>query len=134
MGWLRKVNDIDWAEGRLIIRAGKNHRERSLPLLQIVGEALVAYLQQARPRTSPYREIFLRWYPPFRPLRSSCTISALVGKVLKRARVEVNRPGAHVFRHTLEGLMCAHPFSRRFPVAAIVYLQLEHVLVGIRIV
>ena len=96
-----KVNDIDWAEGRLIIRAGKNHRERSLPLSQVVGEALVAYLQQARPRTSPYREIFLRWYPPFRPLRSSCTISALVGKVLKRARVEVNRPGAHVFRHTL---------------------------------
>jgi site-specific recombinase XerD len=96
-----KVNDIDWAEGRLIIRAGKNHRERSLPLSQVVGEALAAYLQQARPRRSPYREIFLRWYPPFRPLRSSCTISALVGKVLKRARVEVNRPGAHVFRHTL---------------------------------
>ena len=59
-----KVNDIDWAEGRLIIRAGKNHRERSLPLSQVVGEALVAYLQQARPRTSPYREIFLRWYRP----------------------------------------------------------------------
>ena len=69
---------------------------------------LVAYLQQARPRTSPYREIFLRWYPPFRPLRSSCTISALAGKVLKRARVEVNRPGAHVFRHTLATEMARH--------------------------
>src|SRR5271165_4966350 len=33
-----------------------------------------------------------------------------------------------------EGLGCAHPFSRRFPVAEIVYLQLNHVLVGIRIV
>ena len=33
-----------------------------------------------------------------------------------------------------EGLGCTHPFSRRVPVAEIIYLQLNHVLVGIRIV
>jgi integrase/recombinase XerD len=27
-----KLDDIDWLEGHLIIRSGKNHRERSLPL------------------------------------------------------------------------------------------------------
>ena len=32
-----KLDDIDWFEGRLIVRAGKNHRERSLPLSQEVG-------------------------------------------------------------------------------------------------
>jgi integrase/recombinase XerD len=35
-----KLDDIDWLEGRLIIRFGKNHRERSLPLSQEVGDAL----------------------------------------------------------------------------------------------
>ena len=35
-----KLEDIDWFEGRLIVRAGKNHRERSLPLSQEVGDVL----------------------------------------------------------------------------------------------
>jgi integrase len=93
-----KLDDIDWFEGRLIVRAGKNHRERSLPLSQEVGDVLVSYLRDARPATS-HREIFLRWRPPFRPLRSSVTITALVAKVLKRAGVKAHRPGAHVLRH-----------------------------------
>jgi site-specific recombinase XerD len=95
-----KLEDIDWTEGRLIIRVGKNHRERSLPLSQEVGDALVAYLQKARP-TTQCGELFLRWHPPYRPLRSSGTISTLVGRVLKRANVKVRRPGAHILRHTL---------------------------------
>jgi Transposase, Mutator family len=86
---------------------------------QAVGEALVAYLQQARPRRSPYREIFLRWYPPFRPLRSSCTISALVGKVLKRARVEVNRPGAHVSAPSTEARLIVSLLERLNPTVAL---------------
>jgi integrase/recombinase XerD len=46
-----KLDDIDWLEGRLIIRAGKNHRERSSPLSQEVGDALVSCLRDARPAT-----------------------------------------------------------------------------------
>ena len=95
-----KLDDIDWFEGRLIVRAGKNHRERSLPLSQEVGDVLVSYLRDARPAT-PHREIFLRWRPPFHPLRSSVTITALVAKALKRARVKARRPGAPILRHTL---------------------------------
>ena len=74
-----KLDDIDWFEGRLIVRAGKNDRERSLPLSQEVGDALVSYLRDARPAT-PRRELFLRWRPPFHPLRSSVTISARASK------------------------------------------------------
>jgi site-specific recombinase XerD len=95
-----KLDDIDWSEGRLIIRAGKTHRERSLPLSHVLGEALAAYLRQARP-ASPHRELFLRWNPPFRPLRCSTTITIVVRNVLRRAHVKVHRPGAHVLRHTL---------------------------------
>src|SRR5262249_38290279 len=93
-----KLDDLDWIEGRLIIRAGKNHCERILPLSQEVGEALVAYLRQARRATS-HREIFLSFHPPFGPLRSSSSITTLVGTVLKRAGIKVHRPGAHVLRH-----------------------------------
>jgi site-specific recombinase XerD len=95
-----KLDDIDWVEGRLIIRAGKTHCERGLPLSQEVGEALLSYLQRARPVTT-HRELFLRWRPPFIPLRYSNTITRLVIKILKRAEVKIHRPGAHVLRHTL---------------------------------
>ncbi len=72
----------------------------------------MAYLRQARPIT-PHRELFLRWRPPFHPLRSSVTITTLVSKLLKRASVKVHRPGAHVLRHTLATAMARHgtPFK-----------------------
>ncbi len=95
-----RLDDIDWIQGRVLVRAGKCHRERCLPLSQEVGDALVAYLCKARPATS-HRELFLRWRPPFRSLKSSVSITALVKGLLKRARVKVHRSGAHVFRHTL---------------------------------
>jgi site-specific recombinase XerD len=94
------LDDIDWVQGQVLVRAGKCHRERCLPLSQEVGDALVAYLRKARPPTS-YRELFLRWRPPFRPLKSSVSITALVKGLLQRAKVKVHRSGAHVFRHTL---------------------------------
>jgi integrase len=95
-----KLDDIDWAEGRLIIRAGKTHYERVLPLSQEVGEALLSYIRQARPVTT-HRELFLRWRPPLIPLRHSNAITRLVIKILKRAEIKIHRPGAHVLRHTL---------------------------------
>jgi len=95
-----RLDDIDWIHGQVLVRAGKSHRERCLPLTQEVGDALVAYLYRARPATS-HRELFLRWRPPFRPLKSSVSITALVKGLMKRAKVEIHRSGAHVFRHSL---------------------------------
>ena len=95
-----RVDDIDWTRGCVLVRAGKTHRERSLPLSQEVGDALVQYLRQSRPG-SAHRELFLRWHPPFSPLCKSVSICALVQKLFKRAGISVHRPGAHVFRHTL---------------------------------
>ena len=94
------IDDIDWIQGHVLVRAGKSHRERSLPLSQEVGDSLVAYLQKARPATS-HRELFLRWRPPFRPLKSSVSITTLVNGLLRRAKVKVHRPGAHVLRYSL---------------------------------
>jgi len=95
-----QVDDIDWTRGCVLVRAGKMHRERSLPLSQEVGDALVQYLRQSRPE-SAHRELFLRWHPPFKPLCKSVSICTLVQKLLKRAGISIHRPGAHVFRHTL---------------------------------
>jgi site-specific recombinase XerD len=101
-----RLDDIDWVRGCLLVRAGKTHRERSLPLSQEVGDALAAYLQQARP-ASVHRELFLRWRPPFSPLQSSTSISTLTRKLLRRADIHVRRSGAHTLRHSLAtSLVC----------------------------
>src|SRR6266446_2944460 len=95
-----RIDDIDWGCGCLLIRAAKNHRERSLPLCQEVGDALVAFLKRARP-TSSHRELFLRLNAPFRPLCSSVSVCTLIQKLLRRTGVSIYRPGAHVLRHSL---------------------------------
>ncbi|MFK8081957.1 MAG: tyrosine-type recombinase/integrase [Granulosicoccus sp.] len=38
-----RLEDIDWAEGQLLIRPGKTHQERALPLSQEVGNAIADY-------------------------------------------------------------------------------------------
>jgi integrase/recombinase XerD len=102
-----KLDDIDWRGGRVFIRTAKNRCERILPLPQQVGDALVAYVQQARPSTLS-REIFVRWRAPFCALGARFAISRLVRKALTRAGVKVHRPGAQVLRHTLGTEMVCH--------------------------
>jgi site-specific recombinase XerD len=93
------LEDIHWAEGRLLIRAGKSHRERTLPLEEQIGQALVEYLQHRRPRAL-HRHVFLQCHAPYGPL-TNVAISHIARRALQRAGIAVTRPGAHVFRHTV---------------------------------
>lgn len=101
-GEVRRIclEDIDWRRGNLLIRAGKNHRERILPLPEDVGEALIDYLQHGRPAHKG-RAVFLTLDPPYRPLVSSAPISMLAKQAIESAGVQTARTGAHVFRHTV---------------------------------
>ena len=95
-----QLEDIDWRAGSLLIRAGKNHRERILPLTEEVGAALARYVKDGRP-TSPHRRVFLGLCPPHRPLVSSAAVIKAAQTALAQAGIHMSRPGAHVFRHTL---------------------------------
>ncbi|NKL66982.1 tyrosine-type recombinase/integrase [Rhizobium leguminosarum] len=92
------LEDIDWREGTLCVR-GKGRREIRLPLPQDVGEAIIDYLREARPRAA-YEEIFLRAVAPHRPL-ASATVSSIVKLALVRTGID-NAPsrGANLLRHS----------------------------------
>ncbi len=100
------LDDIDWYQGQLNIRPGKTHRARTLPLPQDVGTALVAYLEEGRPKGSTSRQIFLRCQPPFSPLTTSNAVVRVVRQALQRAGV-VKQPHvvSHIFRHTATSQM-----------------------------
>jgi len=94
------LEDVEWRQAKLLVRAGKNHRERVLPLLEDVGEALTTYLKDGRP-SAGRKAMFLNLCYPYRPLGSSQTIWAIATQALQQAGVSTTRPGAHVFRHTV---------------------------------
>ncbi len=98
-----RLDDIDWHCGELLVR-GKGSRDERLPLPHEVGDAIVAYLQGARPADARFREVFAADRAPRRPLTREA-----VGGIVERAcdRAGLDRFGAHRLRHTLGEQMVA---------------------------
>ncbi len=91
-----RLEDIDWRHDRFRIRQSKSGIQTMFPLLAPVGNALLEYLQTARPRTT-IREVFVCAYAPHRPLASPYHI---VARLLKKAGIQAEgRRGPHTFRH-----------------------------------
>jgi site-specific recombinase XerD len=100
---LLELEDIDWTNACIHI-CGKGRQERPVPLPHDVGEAIAAYLRSGRPASS-CRHVFLRARAPWRGVAKSSSISAIVGRALKRAQVKSATHGAHQFRHSLATTM-----------------------------
>jgi site-specific recombinase XerD len=94
-----QLDDIDWANGELVVRSKKGDGWARLPLPMDVGRALERYLMVRPP--NPYRNVFVRGYAPYTPFVASGPVSVLVRKAIERAGVKSARTGAHIFRHSL---------------------------------
>ena len=92
------LDDIDWKRERLQIPERKAGHWTAYPLASVVAEALIAYLRSGRPQTED-RHVFFRALAPRTPI-SNGAISATVALYLRKAGVQVHRPGAHTLRHT----------------------------------
>jgi site-specific recombinase XerD len=91
-----QLEDVDWAAGVIRVHLGKSRYERSLPLPEDAGTAIVSYLRKERPPCSN-RTIFLRTVPPFVPMQA---VWGIAKRVLKKAGISGAGIGAHHFRHT----------------------------------
>jgi integrase/recombinase XerD len=92
------LDDIDWRHDRLAVPGRKAGHSTAFPLASSVGEALLDYLQHGRPECDE-RQVFIRAVAPVRPIRAAA-VSGLAGRCLRRAGVEVPRPGSHTLRHS----------------------------------
>jgi site-specific recombinase XerD len=95
-----RLSDIDW-KGASIQVCGKGRRCTRLPLSQEVGQAIVAYLKNSRPRTN-VDILFIRCRAPFCAFRSPVAVSDIVDRVFRRSGVvRPSRGAAHLLRHSL---------------------------------
>jgi len=91
-----QLEDVDWRTDRLYIRRSKTGSESILPLLSTVGEAILVYLRNGRPKTSG-REIFIRTLAPYH--RLSSLYQMIQGRLTQANICPAGKHGAHAFRH-----------------------------------
>ncbi len=94
--WMR-LEDIDWAEEKISVRRSKQRKIQTYPLTTEVGNALLRYLKEARPRCAQ-REVFVTLRRPYRPVTVGA-LSTMTQKLQKRLGLKLKRYGSHVLRH-----------------------------------
>jgi integrase/recombinase XerD len=94
-----RLEDIDWRNEVLRVRHSKTRTYSELPLLHPPGEAVLSYLEKARPK-SVHREVFLLAQAPYRAFKKGAFINGVIAARLRRAGiVAAGRKGPHAFRH-----------------------------------
>ena len=101
--FLLTLDDLDWDAGVVIV-SGKGQRRQPLPLSREVGEALVSYLCDGRPRWST-RRVFVRIRAPHVGFAGPAAIGNVVHRALARAGIDPPFKGSHLLRHSLATAM-----------------------------
>lgn len=107
-----RLEDIDWAQNRILFKASKNGKDVRLPLTIEVGESLLDYLRNSRPACS-CAEVFVTSRAPYHPMLESSALSSIVDRRLRAAGVSIPSKGAHAFRHGFASRMLkqGHPLK-----------------------
>lgn len=104
-----RLQDLNWSQDRILVSRPKQRCSQEYPLVPCVGEAILRYLQEARPRHA-YREVFLTSKAPVRPLSASA-ISTMVSDRFHALGIRSLRSGPHALRHACAGRLVAQGLS-----------------------
>jgi len=96
-----KLTNIDWNMGKILI-SGKVHHADWLPLPQEVGDAILYYLEQARPKVN-HQAVFLIMHAPYTGIQSR-QVSQVAARAISHAGISVHG-GTYLFRHSVATLM-----------------------------
>lgn len=129
--------DVDWEKNLLHVSRPKQRRRQDYPLTAEVGEAILRYLQDARPRCL-CRSLFLTVKAPIRRLDSS-SLHYLVRSRMDAQGIDCARRNPHALRHACAARLVAEAFSlkqigdhlgHRSPYATRTYAKVD--LAGLR--
>ena len=104
-----RLEDLDWEKGLFVVSRTKGRKQEPYPLSPTVGQAIIRYLREARPRSS-YREVFLTVEAPIQPLRRS-SLWTIVTKRTLSLDPPMERYGPHALRHASATHLLTQGFS-----------------------
>lgn len=96
-----EFSNMDWEKNVITLKQKKTGRIIGLPLLADVGNAIIDYIENGRPKDER-KVIFLTCSSPHRPLTSTA-VSGIVSRRISNAGIDINgrRHGSHCLRHSL---------------------------------
>lgn len=103
-----RFSNIDWEREVIHLNQVKTGNPLELPLLEDVGEAIINYLKNARPKTDS-DHVFVRQVPPYTDFNPGA-VGALVRVRLQRSGIhlEGKKKGSHTLRHSLASRLLEH--------------------------
>lgn len=104
-----RLEDLDWEQELMSVTRPKARRKQTYPLSYTMGESLLRYLKEVRPRVA-YREVFLTLRAPFHP-PSSSSLYRVVGDRLPALGVSLKHCGPHSLRHACAARLLAEGLS-----------------------
>lgn len=103
------LDDIGWEQDILHVTRPKQRCKQDYPLTTDVGDAILRYLQQVRPRCA-LRGLFLTIKAPVRPLVAS-SLHHLVAPRIQALGIHCPRQGPHALRHACATHLVAEGLS-----------------------
>lgn len=101
-----RFDEIDWKNDKIILNQKKTKKSLILPLLPEVGNALMDYILNERPKVSKdYPYIFLRTQAPHIKLTSMYPLCSKLLHKINAIPVNGENYGIHLFRYTLVNRM-----------------------------
>jgi integrase len=96
-----RFDNLHWDQNTIILRQYKTGKNITLPLLPVVGNALLDYIQYGRPKSNE-QNIFLLVISPFLPIRPQ-NIAGMINRRFSYAGFKSTnrRYGGHALRHSL---------------------------------
>jgi site-specific recombinase XerD len=106
-----RLEDLHWENELLYVTRPKPRRRQTYPLTYTVGEALMRYLKEVRPRVR-YRQVFLTLIAPIQP----SIVNSLYCTIAERFRaLNICSPhrGPHALRHACATRLLAEGLSMK---------------------
>lgn len=104
-----RLEDCDWEREIIRVPRPKQRRTQDYPLTRAVGEAIIRYLKDVRPRCA-HREVFLRLIAPIEPLSPSALYN-LTRKRVAQLGIVARHGGPHSLRHACAARLVSEELS-----------------------
>jgi integrase/recombinase XerD len=92
-----QLGDFDWRDETFLVDHSKRGGLKKYPLQRDVGDAILDYITNARPRVL-CRNVFLTLTPPYRAVEPT-VLSHLISKRIRKAGICCHHNGPHSLRH-----------------------------------